>query len=121
MLKAAKKYGIVPVGFIAGQFQAEREYGQRRAGQPPALPDGFVTMLMTDLEDSTTLVHRLGDEYRDLINDVRELLRACALADGGHVVETRADDFFAVFESPASALATAIAIQRDLRRAGQHE
>jgi class 3 adenylate cyclase len=115
LLNAAKKYRIVPVGFVAGQFQAEREYGRRRAGQLPVLPNGFVTMLMTDLQDSTTLVHRLGDGYRDLINDVRALLRTCALAAGGHVVETRADDFFAVFESPASALATAIAIQCELR------
>ena len=33
----------------------------------------------------------------------------------GHVVETRADEFFAVFEAPRAALETAVTIQRELR------
>ena len=54
LLKAAKKYGIVPVGFISGQLRSVRELG--RAGEPVQLPSGFVTMLMTDIEGSTALV-----------------------------------------------------------------
>ncbi len=115
LLNAAKKYGLVPVGFITGQLQSERELGHLRGRVPVKLPSGFVTMLMTDVEGSTALVQRLGERYRELINDVRALLTDTAVAGDGHVVETRADDFFAVFEAPRGALETAMAIQRELR------
>ena len=105
----------MPVGFIASQLDSERAFGERRARQPVPLPTGFLTMLMTDIEDSTALVDQLGEQYRELIGDVRALLRDTAVAFAGQAVETRADEFFAVFESPGSALHAAIAIQRDLR------
>ena len=115
LLNAAKKHGIVPVGFITGQLQSEREFGELRAREPVQLPSGFVTMLMTDIEGSTALVHRLGERYRELINDVRVILGDTAVGRAGQVVETRADEFFAVFERPRSALDTAVTIQRELR------
>ena len=114
LLSAAKKHGIVPVGFITSQLDSERAFGERRAREPVPLPTGFLTMLMTDIEDSTALVDRLGEQYRELIGDVRALLRDTAVAFAGQAVETRADEFFAVFESPGSALDAAIAMQRDL-------
>ena len=52
LLNAAKKHGIVPVGFITGQFRSERVIGELRANEPKPLPSGFVTLLMTDLVDS---------------------------------------------------------------------
>ena len=113
LLKAAKKYGIVPVGFISGQLRSVRELG--RAEEPVQLPSGFVTMLMTDIEGSTALVEQLEDRYRDLIDEVRTILRSTATGADGRVVETRADEFFAVFESPAAALTTAMLIQNEFR------
>jgi class 3 adenylate cyclase len=115
LLNAAKKYSIVPVGFITGQLETEREIGERGASAPVVLPSGFVTMLMTDVEGSTELVHRLGDGYRDLIDGVWTILTETAVARGGHVVETRADEFFAVFELPSAAVDMAVAAQRHLR------
>jgi class 3 adenylate cyclase len=115
LLNAAKKFKIVPVGFIAGQLRSELELGRVQGRPPVQLPSGFVTMLMTDIEESTALVHRLGDGYRELIDGVRALLRDETVATDGHVVEARADEFFAVFEAPRSALDTAVAIQRQLR------
>jgi class 3 adenylate cyclase len=116
LLNAAKKFRIVPVGFMTGQLQSERELGNRRAKEPPQLPSGFVTMLMTDIESSTALVHRLGDRYGELINDVRSILSDTAAQRLGYVVESRADEFFAVFEGCGSALETAVTIQRELQR-----
>src|SRR3954466_1678527 len=55
LLNAAKKFKIVPVGFIASQFESQRTTGQR-ADQAVVLPSGFVTLLMTDIEGSTALV-----------------------------------------------------------------
>jgi class 3 adenylate cyclase len=115
LLRAAKRFRIVPVGFIAGQLRAERELGLERAAPAP-LPGGFVTMMMTDVEDSTALVHRLGPAYARLITGVRDVLRGSVEDAGGQVVEARADDFFAVFDCPQPALESAIGIQHDLRR-----
>jgi class 3 adenylate cyclase len=114
LLNAARRFGIVPVGFIAGQFESEREIGRRRANQPLSLPSGFVTMLLTDIEGSTSLLDRLGDRYGDLLGEVRTLLQDGARRMDGSVVETRADEFFAAFESPGAALSTAVAVQREL-------
>ncbi len=79
------------------------------------LPSGFVTMLMTDIEGSTALVQRLGDGYGELIETVRAILREETVRTDGYVVEARADEFFAAFEVPRSALDAAVAIQRQLR------
>jgi hypothetical protein len=74
LLNAARKFRIVPVGFITNQLQSERELG-RRTDELILLPSGFVTMLLTDIEGSTALVHRLGDQYGDLLERVRAIQR----------------------------------------------
>lgn len=113
LLNAAKKFKIVPVGFIAGQLQTERALGQ--SSDPPVqLPSGFVTMLMTDIEGSTALVRHLGERYRELIDELWTILRRSVVDAGGHEVEARADEFFAVFEAPRSAVDAAVAVQREL-------
>jgi len=115
LLNAAKKFRIVPVGFIAGQLESERKLGQARGPTPVVLPSGFVTMLMTDIEGSTALVERLGDGYRELLDGVRAILGNTTVDKGGCVVEARADEFFAVFASPHDAIDTAVTVQRLLR------
>jgi class 3 adenylate cyclase len=115
LLNAAKKYKIVPVGFITGQLQSERARGGIEAREPVQFPSGFVTMLMTDIEGSTGLVQHLGERYDELLNGVRTIHADATVGSGGQVAETRADEFFAVFERPRSALETAVAIQRELR------
>src|SRR4051812_11277540 len=112
LLNAAKRFGIVPVGFITGQLEAERAFARHDSPRP--LPSGFVTMLLTDIEGSTALLDHLGDGYGDLLNDVRTILRKTAEGMAGCVVETRADEFFAAFESPGSALDAAVTVQRQL-------
>jgi class 3 adenylate cyclase len=112
LLNAAKKFKIVPVGFIAGQLQTERALGDR--SEPVDLPSGFVTMLMTDIEGSTALVRHLGERYSELIDEVWSILRGGVVAAGGREVEARADEFFAVFESPRSAVDAAVALQFEL-------
>jgi class 3 adenylate cyclase len=114
LLNAARKFKIVPVGFVTSQLQSERDLA-RRADEPAGLPSGFVTMLLTDVEGSTALVHRLGDDYGDLLEKLRTLLRDAALATGGRVVEARADEFFTAYEEPAAALTMALRVQRELR------
>jgi class 3 adenylate cyclase len=113
LLKAARKYRIVPVGFIAAQLRSER--ARSALGYPAPLPSGFVTLLMTDVEGSTALVQRLGERYGKLLDGIRALLTDAVSAAGGLVVDWRADDFFAAFETPRAGLEAAVAIQRSLR------
>jgi class 3 adenylate cyclase len=78
------------------------------------LPTGFVTLLMSDIEGSTPLLHRLGDRYRDVLNEVRGILRTAVLRAGGRLVDVRADDAFAVFERAADGVDAALEVQRGL-------
>lgn len=104
LLRAAKKYGIVPIGFIAGQLRGK--------GAGRHLPVGLVTFLLTDIEDSTGILQRLGDGYPEVLADSRRLLQAAVKDAGGQEVDSRADEFFAVFAEAPVALAAALAIQR---------
>jgi class 3 adenylate cyclase len=108
LLRAAKKYGIVPLGFFDGQLRKAKSATVR------TLPRGTVTFLLTDIEGSTRLLERLGDGYPRLLRDVRNLIRASIRASSGHEVDARADEFFAVFERPAAALEAAVSVQRAL-------
>ena len=112
LLRAAKKFGIVPLGFFDGQLRKERESGRRVNTR--AWPRGSVTFLLTDIEGSTRLLQRLGDAYAGVLRDVRSLIRASVQGADGHEVDARADEFFAVFADPASALDAAVEIQRGL-------
>jgi class 3 adenylate cyclase len=95
----------------------DRIYGQvpATATDAAALPTGFVTLLMTDIEASTALLHRLGDRYRELLNDVHSILRSAVLRRSGREIDAHADEFFAVFERAVDAVEAAAAIQRALR------
>jgi class 3 adenylate cyclase len=106
LLRAAKKYGIVPIGFIDGQL---------RATGPRSLPTGAVTFLLTDIQDSTGLVHTLGDRYAGVLADARRIIRTAVRRSGGREVDARADEFFAVFKRGGGAAEAAIAIQRGFR------
>jgi len=116
LLRAAKKYGIVPIGFFDGQLRKERQQSEikARARDIAVLPRGTVTFLLTDIEDSTGLTQRLGDAYATVLRDVRALIRKSVRDAGGHEVDARADEFFAVFRQPARALDAAVGIQRSL-------
>ncbi len=114
LLNAAKKFGIVPVGFIAAQLQRERIYAG--ATDPRTLPTGYVTFLFTDMEDSTVLLRRLGDRYGEVLDGVRRTVRQAVVRGGGREVDARADEFFAAFDRADAAIQTAVAFQRALAR-----
>ena len=118
LLRAAKRHGIVPIGFFDGQLRKERQQTEikTRAVDLSKLPRGTVTFLLSDIEGSTRLLRQLGDAYGAVLRDVRALIRSSVRASGGHEVDCRADEFFAAFADPAGALGAALAVQRSLRR-----
>lgn len=72
------------------------------------LPSGTVTLLFTDVEGSTRLLHSLGDaRYAEALAEHRRLLRASFDRHGGVEVDTQGDAFFVAFGSAAGALAAA--------------
>ena len=103
-VRAAVRF-VVEKELLHGQIQAT-------STDAAALPTGFVTLLMTDMEGSTALLRRLGDRYGDLLNDVRSILRAAVLRASGREIDARADEYFAVFERAPAAVAAAVALQR---------
>jgi class 3 adenylate cyclase len=115
LLKAAKKYGIVPVGFMTGQLRSQSTRAAAGLATAHDLPSGLVTFLLTDIADSTRLVRTLGERYGAFLSDVRRILRAAIRASGGREVDVRADELFAVFEQVRPAIEAALAIQRKVR------
>jgi predicted ATPase/class 3 adenylate cyclase len=79
------------------------------------LPTGKVTFLFTDIEGSTKLLHRLGDEYADVLATHRRLLRAAFTRHDGCEVDTLGDGFFIAFNKAFDAIAAALDAQRALR------
>lgn len=113
LLAAAKKYGIVPIGFLESQLEVERTRAVRR---PDDLPTGTITLMFTDVEGSTPLLESLGDTYAGVMERVRRVIRRAVREGMGRIVEIRADESFSVFTRAASAIGAAAAIQRRLAR-----
>jgi predicted ATPase/class 3 adenylate cyclase len=78
------------------------------------LPTGTVTLLFTDIEGSTRLLQRAGEEYADLLEQHRRLLGEAFRRHGGTVVDSEGDAFFVAFGSAKDAVAAAAEAQRAL-------
>jgi class 3 adenylate cyclase len=78
-----------------------------------AAPDGTVTIMFSDIEDSTVLTESLGDHaWQELLRRHNALIREQLQAHGGYEVKTMGDGFMVAFQSAKKGLDCAIAIQR---------
>jgi adenylate/guanylate cyclase family protein len=81
----------------------------------PDLPSGTITLLFTDVEGSTRLLHEDGAEaYAHGLAEHRRALREGFARHGGVEVDTQGDDFFSAFSSATVALPVAAAGQQAL-------
>lgn len=72
------------------------------------LPTGTVTLLFTDIEGSTRLLHALGAAaYAQALADHRRVMRAAFTSHGGVEVDTQGDAFFVAFPSAEGAVRAA--------------
>ena len=78
------------------------------------LPTGTVTLLFTDIEGSTQLLHELGDQYADVVAEHRRLLREVFTRHGGVEVDTQGDAFFVAFPRARAAVQAALDAQAAL-------
>jgi class 3 adenylate cyclase len=73
------------------------------------------TFMFTDIVSSTQLVEAIGDEaWGVLVRWHDDMLRSVVASHNGEVIDTAGDGFFVGFDSPETAVACAVAIQRRL-------
>ncbi|MEX1252925.1 MAG: adenylate/guanylate cyclase domain-containing protein [Dehalococcoidia bacterium] len=78
-----------------------------------AAPDGTVTIMFSDIEDSTELTERLGDRaWQELLREHNALIRQQLKKHGGYEVKTMGDGFMVAFECARKGIECAVAIQR---------
>ena len=72
-----------------------------------------LTFLFTDIEGSTALLGRLGDDdYAQALAGHHALIRSALAAHEGREIDTQGDAFFAVFSSPRACVAGVLAMQQ---------
>ena len=78
------------------------------------LPTGIVTFLFTDIESSTRLWEKHGEQMRAVLSRHDALLGTAVREQGGYVVKTTGDGLLAAFGSTSAALQAALAAQHGL-------
>ena len=97
---------------LAGWAQVERPALMAMAGA-----NGSVAILFSDIEGSTELNERLGDqEWVKLLARHDAAIRSAITRHEGHVVKTQGDGFMAAFGSPEQAVRSAVAMQQAFER-----
>lgn len=78
----------------------------------PELPGGTVTFTFTDIEGSTELLKRLGDDYGDVLTSHRQIVRETFTARDGIEIDMQGDAFFFAFPRARDAVTAAVEAQR---------
>jgi class 3 adenylate cyclase len=80
--------------------------------------DGTVTIVFTDIVDSTVMLARLGDQaWLDVLRKHNAVITAATTAHGGTVVETQGDGSMLAFSSARQGVTCATDIQREIQLA----
>ncbi|HET8975732.1 MAG TPA: protein kinase [Solirubrobacterales bacterium] len=78
-----------------------------------AAPDGTVAILFSDIEDSTLITERLGDErWLEVLREHNAIFRRELARYDGYEVKSQGDGFMLAFPDPARAMECAVAVQR---------
>jgi len=91
--------------------------GQASVAAPkPSGPERkWVTVMFTDIANSTGLTEDLGDdEWSRILSGHRELVRNLFVAHGGEVVGTQGDGCLGRFPTPAEAVLCAVEVQKEI-------
>ena len=89
-------------------------------GGRPELPDGAVTIVFTDVEESTELVRDLGDEKaHSILRRHDEIVRRVLAEHDGVEIERAGDGFMLAFRSPSKAVAFGLGLRDALAGDGE--
>jgi class 3 adenylate cyclase len=103
-------------GKNASHITIARRLARRDDGEMVGLPSGTISMLFSDVEQSTRLLMRLGRAYEQVLDACRTAQRDAFAACGGIEMGTEGDSFFVVFSAAQDAVAAAVAAQGSLAR-----
>jgi class 3 adenylate cyclase len=79
--------------------------------------ESMLTVMFTDMQDSTGVTHRLGDEAaQEIVRAHNAIVRAALVIHHGTEIKHTGDGLMASFVSPARALACAIDVQQRIAR-----
>jgi len=79
----------------------------------PLAGGGVVTMMFTDIVDSTRVKAEVGDRtYYDALGRHHDLVRRCLAQHNGRELKTIGDSFFIAFADPGAAVQCATAVIR---------
>jgi class 3 adenylate cyclase len=115
MAAEVSRQGIAPV--VAGSLRRLADIAEidRPSLRRVVSDDGTVTLMFSDIEGSTALNHRLGDEgWLELLQDHNEIVRRRVKAHRGQVVKTQGDSFMVAFKEVKPALECAVEVQQAL-------
>jgi class 3 adenylate cyclase len=83
-------------------------------------PDGMMTIVFTDIEGSTAMMERLGEEdWIEMLRAHNRLVRQLVAERGGSVVKSQGDGFMLAFSSAGAALNCAAELQRAVARSNE--
>jgi class 3 adenylate cyclase len=83
-------------------------------------PDGMMTIVFTDIEGSTAIMERLGEEdWLEMLQAHNRLVRQLVADRGGEVVKSQGDGFMLAFRSASAALSCAAELQRAVTRSNE--
>lgn len=98
---------------------AEIEEFVTGARPAPVADRVLLTVLFTDIVDSTRLAADLGDRrWRDLLEQHHRAVRVALQQFRGREVDAAGDGFFAVFDGPARAIRCALAVRESVHALG---
>ncbi|MEX2160078.1 MAG: adenylate/guanylate cyclase domain-containing protein [Dehalococcoidia bacterium] len=103
------------VGDVGAVLRAVDDFLGKPDAEPAATaaPSGMVTILFTDIEDSTNLTQRLGDaKAQELVRTHNNIVRDALRAHAGSEIKHTGDGIMSSFSTASAALDCAIAIQR---------
>lgn len=102
-----------PVGKASIETVARSVAKERPNLAAQTAPDGTVTILFSDIVDSTAMNERMGDaRWMELLREHNEIVRREKALHGGFEVKTIGDAFMLAFQSARNAVHCAIGIQR---------
>jgi len=79
-------------------------------------PDGRMTMLCCEIEESRGLARALGGEWPAVVGDHHRLLESAIAGRDGHIEQAAGDSVLALFANPVHAVQAAVDAQRSLSR-----
>ncbi len=116
MVRRSNAPGALPRGVLSVAHRPLAMLGQEPtlSASVGALPTGTVTLLFSDVEASTRLLSRLGDDYTHVVSGQRAIQRAAWERWHGRELGTEGDSFFVVFSTAADAANAALEAQQAL-------